>query len=158
MKKYLPLILAGTLLLNACSVSSIMPSWGKSKGRTTQTTAAYQLDSQHWSDVAKLRAEAQRLGTQVQNGKITKVQAALMLNQFRKQHIGSNSVDDNVYEVYQEAAVASQSGKISAEQSKAYIKNALMGWQQRWPYMSNKPKNPAFTNFLLEYMGMQPLQ
>ena len=52
----------------------------------------------------------------------------------------------------------SQRGTINSEQSKVYVKNALRGWQQRWPHMKNKPNNPAFTNFLLEFMGMQPLQ
>lgn len=156
MKKYLPLILASTLLLGACNTSSVLPNLPLSKKESTQNK--HQLASNHWADVAKIRAEAQRLGVQIQEGNITKVQAALLLNQFRKKHIGSNSVDDSVYEVYQEAAVGSQSGKISAEQSRAYIENALIGWQKRWPYMSNKPKNPAFTNFLLEHMGMKPLQ
>lgn len=142
-------------MLSACySVhwDQINPLSGSEKSST------YQLDSNHWSDVAKIRAEAQRLGLQIQNGEITKVQAALLLNQFRKKQVGRNSVDDSVYEVYQEAAVASQSGKITSAQSRAYIENALIGWQKRWPNMAQKPNNPAFTNFLLEYMNMQPLQ
>lgn len=118
----------------------------------------YALSPNHYSDVAKIRAEAQRLGTQVSSGKMTKVQAAQHLNRFRIQTVGRNSVDDSVYEVYQQAAVDSQRGAISTEQSRAYVENALRGWQQRWPAMRNKPANPAFTNFLLEHMRMQPLQ
>lgn len=120
--------------------------------------AAYTLSPNHYADVAKIRAEAQRLGTQVSSGRLTKVQAAQHLNQFRIRTVGRNSVDDSMYEVYQRAAVDSQRGAITAEQSKAYVENALRGWQQRWPTMRNKPNNPAFTNFLLEYMRMQPLQ
>ena len=54
--------------------------------------------------------------------------------------------------------VDSQRGTITAAQSKAMIEHALRGWQQRWPHLNNKPNNPAFTNWLLEFMGMQPLQ
>lgn len=118
----------------------------------------YQLAHSHWSDVAKIRAEANRLAAQVRSEKMTKVQAAQYLNRFRVNLVGHNSVDDSVYEVYQQAAVDSQRGNIDASQSRAYVENALRGWQQRWPNMQNKPTNPAFTNFLLELMNMQPLQ
>lgn len=142
-----------SVALSACitveNPSSSAPSFGR---------APYALSQNHYADVAKIRAEAQRLGTQVSSGKMTKVQAAQHLNRFRIKTVGRNSVDDSMYEVYQQAAVDSQRGAISAEQSKAYVENALRGWQQRWPGMRNKPTNPAFTNFLLEYMRMQPLQ
>lgn len=121
-------------------------------------TSNYQLSNTHWTDVAKIRAEAQRLGTQVRAGNMTKVQAAQYLNRFRLNLVGHNAVDDSVYEVYQQSAVDSQRGTINSQQSKAYVENALIGWQQRWPNMQNKPANPAFTNFLLEFMGMHPLQ
>ena len=119
---------------------------------------SFRLASDHWANVAKLQAEANRLGDQVRAGKLTKVQAAQYLNRLRISLVGNNIVDDSVYEVYQRAAVDSQRGTINSEQSKVYVKNALRGWQQRWPHMKNKPNNPAFTNFLLEFMGMQPLQ
>ncbi|TFV04598.1 prokaryotic membrane lipolipid attachment site family protein, partial [Bacillus stratosphericus] len=95
---------------------------------------------------------------QVSQGKITKVQAAQYLNRFRTQQVGRNSVDDSMYEVYLRSAVDSQRGAISSQQSKLYVQNALRGWQQRWPNMSNKPANPAFTNFLMEVMDMRPLE
>lgn len=63
-----------------------------------------------------------------------------------------------MYEIYLRSAVQSQQGRISSEQSKTFVQNALRGWQQRWPNMQNKPTNPAFTNFLMEVMGMQPLK
>ena len=44
------------------------------------------------------------------------------------------------------------------QQSKQYIQGALRGWQQCWKNMDTKPSNPAFTNFLMEVMGMQPLK
>lgn len=139
--------------LSACI--TVAPGNTASGGRGS---AVYALSSSHWTDVAKIRAEAQRLGTQVSSGKLTKVQAAQHLNNFRLRTVGPNSVDDSVYAVYQQAAVDSQRGAITSEQSRAYVENALRGWQQRWPSMSNKPANPAFTNFLLEHMRMQPLQ
>ena len=89
---------------------------------------------------------------------MTKVQAAQYLNRYRLNLVGSNQIDDNMYEVYQKSALDSQRGVITPEQSKAYIISALKGWQQRWPAMHEKPNNPAFTNFLLEFMGMKPLQ
>ena len=63
-----------------------------------------------------------------------------------------------MYEIYLRSAVDSQRGEINTEQSKLYIQNALRGWQQRWKNMDAKPNNPAFTNFLLEVMKMQPLK
>ena len=108
--------------------------------------------------MAKIRFEATRLSDQVGKGQITKVQAAQYLNRYRIQLVGKNPVDDNVYEVYLRSAVDSQRGAITTEQSKLYIQNAIKDWQQRWPNMTNKPTNPAFTNFLMELMNMQPLQ
>ena len=63
-----------------------------------------------------------------------------------------------MYEVYQRSAVDNQRGSIDAAQARAAVENALRGWQQRWPNMREKPNNPAFTNFLMEFMGMKPLQ
>lgn len=118
----------------------------------------FKLAANHWTNVAKIRAEADRLGAQVRANKITKVQAAQYLNRFRLNLVGSNQIDDSVYEVYLRAAVDSQRGVIDAAQSKSQVESTLKGWQQRWGNMSNRPNNPAFTNFLLEYMNMQPLK
>lgn len=155
MNKTLPILLTVILTLSACTTHyAVVPQ------TTTQPTQPthYQLAPSHWTDVAKLRAEAQRLGLLTRNGSLTKVQAAQHLNRLRIQLVGNNSIDDSVYEVYQRAAVDSQRGNISSAQSRSLVENALKGWQQRWPNMTNKPTNPAFTNFLLEYMGMKPLQ
>lgn len=118
----------------------------------------YKLSRTHWTDVAKIRDEATRLSDQVSKGSLTKVQAAQLLNRFRVKLVGHNNVDDSVYDVYLRSAVDSQRGAITTQQSKLYIQNALKGWQQRWPSMQEKPDNPAFTNFLLEVMGMEPLR
>jgi hypothetical protein len=145
------LLLAAMLALAACDATLNPPS-------SRPADSGYTLASSHWSDVAKIRAEAQRLGTQVRAGKMTKVQAAQYLNRYRLKLVGANSVDDSVYDVYLRAAVDSQSGKISPQQAKNYVENALKGWQQRWPHVRKKPSNPAFANFLLEHMGMTPLK
>lgn len=123
-----------------------------------QPAAIYRLSPMHWSDVAKIRAEATRLSYQVAQGKMSKVQAAQYLNRFRVQQVGHNDVDDAVYDVYLRGAVDSQSGAISAEQSKALLVEALKGWQQRWANMTYKPTNPAFTNALMELVKLKPLQ
>ncbi len=153
MKKYLLSILLATILAGCSTV--YIPPIGNKKPNNTQ--AAYSLSPNHWSDVAKLRDEANRLAMRVGNGEITKVQAAQLLDKYRVSLVGRNSVDDSVYSVYLRSAVESQSGKITSQQSKDAIKNALTGWQQRWPNMQHKPNNPAFTNFLMEVMGMKPL-
>lgn len=116
------------------------------------------LAERHWSDVAKIRAEAQRLRLEVQKHKITRVQAAQKLNALRLKLVGHNTVDDSVYDVYLRAATNNQRDTITPEESRKLIVDALSGWQQRWQYMSNRPSNPAFTNFFLEYMGMETLR
>lgn len=155
---------AAAILLSACTTAH-SPFYGRSPSQmppapAEQTRQPYQLAPNHWSDVAKIRSEAQRLGLEVQQGRMTKTQAAQYLNRFRLQTVGANQVDDSIYDVYLRSAVDSQSGKISSEQSKRFIQSALQGWQNRWLYMppADRPANPAFTNFMMETMGMQPLQ
>lgn len=161
MKKYFPLLCV-MAVLSGCS-SVYIPTLKEVPIRPTNvdvdtSKAEYHLAASHWSDVSKIRDEATRLGYQVSQHKITKVQAAQYLNRFRVQLVGHNSVDDNMYDIYLRSAVDSQRGEISTDQSKMYIQNALKGWQQRWPNMNSKPSNPAFTNFLMEIMGMKPLR
>lgn len=156
MKKNLSLLVLLAALTGCSSVyvpKIVFPEQGG-----TRADSGYQLKASHWSDVSKIRDEATRLGIQVQQGKLTKTQAAQALNRFRINLVGRNAVDDSMYEVYLRSAVDSQRGAISGEQSKMFIQNALRGWQQRWPNMSSKPNNPAFTNFLMEVMNMQPLK
>ncbi|KLT72397.1 prokaryotic membrane lipolipid attachment site family protein [Neisseria arctica] len=159
MKKHIPLLFV-LAALGGCS-SIYLPTLKEVPVRPTNVEASageYRLAASHWSDVSKIRDEATRLSYQVSQGQLTKVQAAQYLNRYRIQLVGRNAVDDSMYEVYLRSAVDSQRGEISTEQSKLYIQNALRGWQQRWPNMRNKPKNPAFTNFLMEVMNMKPLQ
>lgn len=158
--KQLPLALLVSFALNACVTINTPTPIGSANSSTNQNTnnVGYRPAASHWSDVAKIRQEAQRLGAEVGAGKLTKVQAAQYLNRYRLSLVGSNQIDDSMYEVYQKAALDSQRGVISQEQSKQYIISALKGWQQRWSSMSVKPANPAFTNFLMEVMELQPLK
>ena len=166
MKKYILPILAVAALAGCESIYvptlkevPVRPTNVKKPKADSQVSATgYHLAPSHWADVSKIHDEARRLSTQVSQGSLTKVQAAQYLNRFRIQQVGRNSVDDSMYEVYLRSAVDSQRGEITTEQSKQYIQGALRGWQQRWKNMDTKPSNPAFTNFLMEVMGMQPLK
>ena len=114
MKKALTLSLLA-IALSACQS-------GFNSGRTPSSSvsaAGFRMKSSHYSDVAKIRAEANRLGTQVREGKLTKVQAAQHLNRFRLDLVGHNNVDDSVYEVYLRSAVDNQRGSITAQQKRA---------------------------------------
>lgn len=155
--KKLPVAALLAISLNAC-VTLPMGGGSSSAPVTQSNQVGYRLASTHWTDVAKIRQEAQRLGAEVGAGKITKIQAAQYLNRYRLNLVGSNQIDDSMYEVYQKAALDSYRGVISQEQSKQYVISALRGWQQRWSSMSVKPANPAFTNFLMEVMELQPLK
>ncbi|WP_032138141.1 hypothetical protein [Kingella negevensis] len=161
-KRHLSASILAAFVLSACSLgdtgTEVTQIFTSSTSGTVQAPKKYSLAASHWSDVAKLRAKANELGTQVGSGKITKVQAAKLLDRYRVSLVGHNTVDDSVYQVYLKAAVDSQRGEINQEQSRAYIENAVRGWQQRWKNMEDKPRNPAFTNFLLEHLGMQPLR
>ncbi|CBN86929.1 hypothetical protein NLA_6930 [Neisseria lactamica 020-06] len=162
MKKYLALIPIAAALSGCGTV--YVPTLTEIPVRPINTVPAeasvkgFRLAPSHWTDVSKIRDEATRLSYQVDIGKMTKVQAAQYLNNFRKRLVGRNAVDDSMYEIYLRSAVDSQRGAINTEQSKLYIENALRGWQQRWKNMDVKPDNPAFTNFLMEVMKMQPLK
>ncbi len=123
-------------------------------------TSPYHLDSKHWADVSRLKAKAEGLSLEIASGRLDKQAAAEELNRFRLSIVGANTVDDSVADVYLHAAVESKNGRISNGQSKALVRSALLGWQQRWKQMSDaqKPTNPAFTNFLNETMGLPYLK
>lgn len=170
MKSALPVVVLTITLLGACvqlpapviqnhSGHHNNPNYsGLTHSSEPTSSNKFKLASTHWSDVAAIREEARRLNQQVGSGSITKVQAAQYLNRFRLKLVGKNSVDDSVYDMYLRSVVDSQRGEIDSAKSKANVENALKGWQQRWQYMDNRPNNPAFTNFLLELMRMEPLK
>ncbi|MBP6117318.1 MAG: prokaryotic membrane lipolipid attachment site family protein [Neisseriaceae bacterium] len=154
MKAYIPLLFVSALLLSACG-SLPTNLWPQSMGGSTES---YQMAESHAKDVEAIRVEANRLGMLVGKEELTKVQAAQLLNRFRLKTAGSNTVDDSVFSVYLRSTVESQNGKITGLQSKQIIQTSLETWQVRWPTMKDKPKNPAFTNFLLQHLGMTPLK
>ena len=127
--------------------------------QSAQSVKTWQMSPNHKQHVNALSNEAKRLSAQVSSKAITKVQAAQLLNQFRINNVGRNTIDDSVYETYLKSVVQSQAGKISSAQSKEQIQSALATWQIAWQSMgNNRPTNPAFTNFLLKTMGMKQLQ
>ncbi|MBP5790574.1 MAG: prokaryotic membrane lipolipid attachment site family protein [Neisseriaceae bacterium] len=169
--KKLFLLLSVSLVVAGCGTTISIPSAPTIKKQpqpiqpapqpvepTQQQPQVFRLAPNHWADVQDIRNEAVRLSREVGKGTINKVQAAQELNQFRLALVGSNVIDDNVYDVYLRGAVGSQSGQISSAQSKQLIQTALEVWQNSWPSMQDKPDNPAFTNFLMQTMGMTPLQ
>ncbi|KEP99957.1 MULTISPECIES: hypothetical protein [Snodgrassella] len=163
MKKTLALCVVAAFLGGCSSVNNPLTAKNNKEVKPVQVVDGtanneFHLASSHWSDVARIRDEATRLSFQVSQGSMTKVQAAQLLDQFRIAQVGHNMVDDDMYAIYLRSVVESQQGSIDTAQSKAYIQNALSGWQQRWPVMRSKPANPAFTNFLMEVMNMKPLQ
>ncbi|PCL21333.1 prokaryotic membrane lipolipid attachment site family protein [Snodgrassella alvi] len=163
MKKTLALCVVAAFLGGCSSVKNPLTAKNNKEVKPVQVVDGtgnneFHLASSHWSDVARIRDEATRLSFQVSQGSMTKVQAAQLLDQFRIAQVGHNMVDDDMYAIYLRSVVESQQGSIDTAQSKAYIQNALSGWQQRWPVMRSKPANPAFTNFLMEVMNMKPLQ
>lgn len=112
MKKYLiPLSIAA--VLSGCQ-SIYVPTLTEipvnpiNTVKTEAPAKGFRLAPSHWADVAKISDEATRLGYQVGIGKMTKVQAAQYLNNFRKRLVGRNAVDDSMYEIYLRSAVDSQ--------------------------------------------------
>lgn len=166
--------IASFLTLSACTL--VLPPGAKGNLNDTTPPAAstgsfdvftdhqdkepYHLADSHWSDVAKIRAEADRLSFKINSGEMNKVEVARRLNNFRVSLVGHNAVDDSISQVYLRAAIDSSQGKISSAQSKSLIKSALKAWHERWNKMpdSTKPSNPAFTNFLNELMGLSYLE
>lgn len=156
MKKNHLLVLLLPALLAACQTAAPVHTSSATPARSVQAHTT--LAASHWGDVAKIRAEATRLGYEVAARRLTKAQAAQALNRFRIGLVGHNAIDDDVYAVYLRSAVHSQQGRMTAEQSRTHIQTTLRGWQQRWPHMQNRPNNPALTNFLMEVMNMEPLK
>ncbi|QRN41588.1 MAG: prokaryotic membrane lipolipid attachment site family protein [Neisseriaceae bacterium] len=162
MNKKLISVLVVSLALSGC-VLTLPPDYSANTYGSKSApivSGPYQLADSHWSDLAKIKSEAERLALQIGLGTLTKVEAARQLGTYRIQVAGSNIVDDDVYRTYLNAAIDSSSGKIGNAQSKNLVKSSLAGWQKRWENMSDsqKPKNPAFTNFLNETMGLPYLK
>lgn len=158
MKRQLLLLGLGGLLAGCTAIDQFHDRAFQSATTTgLQNQGAYQLATEHWADVAKIRNHATQLSILVNQGKLTKVGAALQLDAFRKKLLGQNIVDDSMAEVYLRLATNVQRGVMNSRQSEQILREALQGWQQRWNYIQDKPGNPAFTNFLMELMQMQPL-
>jgi len=94
--------------------------------------------------------EANRLAVLVEKGELTRVEAADELNGYRLRIVGSNRVDDATFATYRYLATMRDDGKMTAEESHARMERKLLEWQRRWPKLSSRPVDPAFTNFLMQ--------
>lgn len=98
--------------------------------------------------------EANRLAGLVEQGQLTRVQAADALNDYRLRVVGGNRVDDSTFATYRYLAGMRDSGRMSAEETHSRMELKLREWQRRWPRLANRPADPAFTNFLMQLYGM----
>jgi len=106
---------------------------------------------------SQILIEANRLADRVKNGELTRLQAADQLNLVRLRLVGANQVDDSTFASYRYLAKQRDLGLLTQEQSHAKLETRLRDWQQRWPRMSKRPADPAFTNFLLRLYDLPPL-
>ena len=101
--------------------------------------------------------EANRLAVLVEKGELTRVEAADELNGYRLRIVGSNRVDDSTFATYRYLATMRDGGKMSAEDTHARMERKLLEWQRRWPKLSSRPADPAFTNFLMQLYDLPQL-
>ncbi|WP_036666534.1 hypothetical protein [Paludibacterium yongneupense] len=106
----------------------------------------------------QLLKEANRLADQVKEGRLNRLEAADELNIFRLRLVGANAVDDASFATYRALAIARDAGSMTSEAAQARMQARLRDLQRRWPAMSRKPADPAFTNFLLNVYGMPVLE
>lgn len=102
--------------------------------------------------------EANRLAGQVEQGELTRLQAADQLNAYRLRVVGSNRVDDSTFATYRYLAGMRDSGQMTSEETHSRMELKLRDWQRRWPRLASRPADPAFTNFLMQLYGMPLLQ
>ncbi len=159
MKKSIVVVatVAAAALLSGCVVS-VPPQPGTPKTHAG-ALPPFQMAPSHENDVQAIATQAKILGQQILNQQITKVQAAQYLNKFRIATVGNNPIDDVAYAAYLENTVKSQQGRITSEKSKSSIMATLSKLTDQWNASPIKPTdNPAFTNFLLQTMGMPLLR
>lgn len=104
-----------------------------------------------------LMREAQQLAPRVGKGELTRVQVADKLDALRQQQVGRNAVDDDVFRTYRRIAQQRDAGQIDSARAQKQMEDRLEMWQRRWPTLSDKPANPAFTQFLLKLYSLPPL-
>lgn len=153
MKKYTILFILSLGLLSGCSVFSPdkKPYTKKNDPVEQNKTPTYGLEAH------EILNEANRLATLVNSEQLTRVQAARSLDNYRVKLVGHNIVDDAIFKVYLDTTIDRQNNKISGEASQQKILVELSNWQRRWPKLTNKPKNPAFANFLMKVFDLPPL-
>lgn len=98
---------------------------------------------------ARLSGQVSEISSMVQNGLITREAGAELLNQNRLELIGSNPIDDYIYERYLSYQKDLDSGKLAFDKYRELMKMELMKvnsdeWKER-----QGPYPPYFTNFIL---------
>lgn len=132
--------------LSACTVVQL-PGLGQPSAPASSPQA----------DADAILNEANRLALKVRDGELDKVEAADALNAFRLKRVGRNPVDDDTFATYRAVTVARESGRLSAQAAQARMRAKLAEWQRGWQSMPNRPRNPAFTNYLMRVFGLPPL-
>jgi hypothetical protein len=106
----------------------------------------------------QLLKEANRLAEQVKQGQLSRLQAADELNILRLRLVGANRVDDSTFATYRFLVLKREAGTMSQEESHSRMEMKLRDWQRRWPALSKRPADPAFTNFLMQLYSMPALK
>lgn len=115
------------------------------------------LDHAGYSSEQQLMQKALQLSQSVGRGELSRTDAADELGRLRVRLVGHNAVDDDVFALYRLIAVKRDSGVLDGVKAQQLMRQRLQMWTQRWPRLSPKPSNPAFTAFMLELYGMDKL-
>ncbi len=144
-------LLLFSLLLSACGSLKQSAAPVQSGGRSaTVRGSALQPPSR----TPLIFREANRLAGEVEQGHLTRLEAADELNTFRVRVAGSNRIDDSTFATYRYLAAQRDSGRMTAEESHSRMEMKLRDWQRLWPGMRNRPVDPAFTNFLMQLFNL----
>ncbi|MBV8049176.1 MAG: hypothetical protein JO171_18655 [Paludibacterium sp.] len=151
--KALTILLLTSLMLTGCGSFKQWPSPIFSGHGSAARPAAAQP-----SHVSLIFREANRLAGEVEAGRLSRTEAADQLNVYRVRVAGSNRVDDSTFATYRYLAISRDRNEMTAEESHARMEMKLRDWQRKWPALSNRPADPAFTNFLMQLFDLPPLQ
>jgi len=152
MKARYGLFLLSAALLSGCAG---FPHFGVSTGQQARPKPLHQHRA---NDSAAILGEANRLATLVREGEMTRIEAADQLNRYRLARVGHNFVDDNTYATYRSLTVAREKNQITQDEFQSRMLDRLQEWQLRWPKLTQRPANPAFTNFLMDVYNYQQLK
>lgn len=149
--KTIVLILAISVMLGGCGTLKQLAA-PVQNGRGSSASAVGVSKSN------QILKEANRLALRVKTGELTRLEAADQLNVTRLRLVGANRVDDSTFATYRYLVMRRGEGTITQEESQSRMEMKLREWQRRWPLLSKRPADPAFTNFLMQLYDMPPLK